>query len=64
MRAEIVIDEQLMRECLEATGLRTEREVVELALRALLTTKRQAAIKPYFGKLKWEGHLDEMRTNA
>ena len=64
MRTNIVIDEELMRECLELTGLRTKREVVHRALESLRETKRQAEIKDYFGKLKWEGDLDEMRRDA
>ena len=36
MRTNIVIDDQLMRETLRATGFKTKREAVEQGLRLLL----------------------------
>jgi Arc/MetJ family transcription regulator len=63
MRTNIVIDDQLMRETLRATGLRTKREAVELGLRTVLRLKRQAEIRKFRGKLHWEGDLDAMRTD-
>jgi Arc/MetJ family transcription regulator len=63
MRTNIVIDDELMRETLRATGLRTKREAVELGLRTVLRIKRQAEIRKFRGKLHWEGDLDAMRTD-
>jgi Arc/MetJ family transcription regulator len=63
MRTNIVIDDDLMRAALRATGLKTKREVVELGLRALLQLHRQARVRKYRGKLMWEGDLDAMRTD-
>lgn len=63
MRTNIVLDEQLVKQCLEVTGLKTKRELVEHALKKLLKTHRQGKIKDYFGKLRWEGDLEEMRTD-
>lgn len=62
MRTNIVIDDQLMREALRATGLKTKREAVELGLRTLLRLRRQAEIRRLRGKLDWQGDLDAMRT--
>ena len=42
MRTNIVIDDQLMKETLRATGLKTKREAVELGLRTLLRLSKQA----------------------
>ena len=64
MRTNIVIDDALMEEVLEATGLKTKREAVELGLRTLLRLKKQEQIKALRGKLAWEGDLDAMRTDA
>ena len=64
MRTNIDIDDMLMSDTLKATGLKTKREVVDLALRTLLQLQQQAEIRKYRGKLAWEGDLDEMRTNA
>ena len=64
MRTNIVIDDQLMRDTLRETGLKTKREAVEEGLRTLLRLKRQARIRRYRGKLRWEGDLDAMRRDG
>jgi Arc/MetJ family transcription regulator len=63
MRTNIVIDDALMKDALEATGLTTKREAVELGLRTLVRLNRQANIRRFRGRLKWEGDLDAMRTD-
>ena len=62
MRTNIEIDDSLMADALEATGLSTKKEAVELGLKALIKLSKQASIRALRGKLKWEGNLDEMRT--
>ncbi|AMO58246.1 hypothetical protein GZ77_21190 [Endozoicomonas montiporae] len=63
MRTNIVIDDQLMDEALKASGLATKKEAVEAGLKALIKIKSQERIKAFRGKLKWEGDLDDMRTD-
>lgn len=63
MRTNIVIDDRLMAETLQATGLNTKREAVELGLRTLLRLSRQAEIRRFRGGLPWEGDLKAMRTD-
>ena len=63
MRTNIVIDDKLMRDTLRATGIKTKREVVELALQTLLRLKKQSGIQKLRGKLEWRGDLDAMRTD-
>ncbi|MCB1876052.1 MAG: type II toxin-antitoxin system VapB family antitoxin [Chromatiales bacterium] len=63
MRTNIVIDDGLMADALKLTGLKTKREVVELGLKALIQLKQQENIRRFRGKLKWEGDLDDMRTD-
>ena len=63
MRTNIDIDDKLMKETLKITGLKTKREVVELALRELLQLRRQADFKELKGKFYWEGDLDKMRLD-
>jgi Arc/MetJ family transcription regulator len=63
MRTNIVIDDQLMAEALKATGLQTKKEAVEEGLKALIRLKKQADVRSLKGKLKWEGSLDDMRSN-
>ena len=60
----IVIEDELMRDALLATGLKTKREVVELGLRTLLRLKQQQRIKTLRGKIGWKGDLGKMRTDA
>lgn len=63
MRTNIVIDDQLMQEALQASGLSTKKEAVEAGLKALIKLKSQEKIRAFRGKLKWEGNLDDMRTD-
>ena len=63
MRTNIVIDDELMKETLRLTGLRTKREAVELGLRTIVRLRRQEEIRRFRGKLKWQGDLDAMRTD-
>jgi Arc/MetJ family transcription regulator len=64
MRTTIVIDDQLMRDALRATGLKTKREAVDQALRTLLRLRKQEDIRSLRGKLKWRGDLQAMRIDG
>ena len=63
MRTNIVIDDKLMQDTLRATGLRTKKEAVELALRTLLRLQQQSEGRSLRGALSWEGDLEDMRTD-
>lgn len=63
MRTNIVIDDNLMRDVLRASGLKTKREAVEEGLRTLLRLKRQEEIRKFRGKLAWKGNLEKMRSD-
>ena len=63
MRTNIVIDDKLMKDTLRMTGLKTNREAVELGLRTLLRLRKQAEIRRFRGKLNWQGDLDSMRLD-
>lgn len=62
MRTNIEIDDKLMNDALKATGLKTKKDAVELGLRTLVRLQKQAEIKKFRGKLKWEGDLNDMRS--
>ena len=64
MRTNIVIDDKLLAEALEATGAKTKREVVELGLAALVKLNKQKNLKSLRGKVEWTGDLEEMRNSA
>lgn len=61
MRTNIDIDDKLMRDALEASGLKTKKDAVELGLKTLIRLKKQEDIKRFRGKLQWSGDLDDMR---
>jgi Arc/MetJ family transcription regulator len=63
MRTNIVIDDELMKQVLKQTGIKTKREAVDMGLKTLLRLKRQENIRNYRGKFEWTGDLDDMRTD-
>jgi Arc/MetJ family transcription regulator len=63
MRTNIVIDDELMKQVLKLTGLKTKREAVEQGLKSLVRLKQQEQIRKFRGKLQWEGDLDSMRRD-
>ena len=63
MRTNVVIDDDLMESALRASGIKTKREAIEEGLKLLVQMKNQEKIKAFRGKLKWRGHLDEMRED-
>jgi len=63
MRANIEIDDKLLREAMKATGQTAKRATVEEALRRVVKLHRQ---KPALKSLKgigWEGDPDAMRRD-
>ncbi|MCP3933184.1 MAG: type II toxin-antitoxin system VapB family antitoxin [Bacteroidetes bacterium] len=63
MRTNVVINDRLMTNALELSGLKTKKKVIEEALKLYVQMLHQKALLELRGKLKWEGNLDEMRTN-
>lgn len=63
MRTNIVIDDELMREALQATGLKTKREAVEQGLKVLVRFAHQDEIRKFRGRLSWQGDLEAMRND-
>jgi Arc/MetJ family transcription regulator len=64
VRTNIVIDDKLMEQALRASGATTKKEAVERGLRMLIHLNKQAEIRKFRGKLRWEGDLDQMRTES
>ena len=64
MRTNIDIDDTLMNEAMEASGAATKKSAVEKGLELLVQVKKQNGLRKLRGKLKWEGDLAEMRTDA
>jgi len=63
MRTNIDIDDRLMAQAMAASGLKTKRETVEVALRLLARRKQQASLGELFGTVDWEGDLDAERRD-
>lgn len=61
MRTNIEIDDALIREAMEISGLKTKKAAVEEGLRLLIKFKRQGEVKALFGQVRWEGRLQESR---
>lgn len=61
MRTNIEIDDDLMRQAMQASGDRTKRAVVERGLRLLVQTRGQSRIRRLRGKVTWRGDLDDSR---
>lgn len=63
MRTNIVIDDDLMKSALKASGKKTKKDAIEEALKLLVQIRGRREIRKYRGKLKWSGSLDEMRLD-
>ncbi len=63
MRTNIEIDNQLIHQAMRSSGARTKRAAVEAALRLLVKTQSQTAIRRLRGKVQWEGNLNESRLS-
>jgi Arc/MetJ family transcription regulator len=61
VRTNIVLDDKLVEEGLKITGLKTKKELVNLALKELVVRAKRKKILEFEGKIKWEGNLEEMR---
>jgi Arc/MetJ family transcription regulator len=61
MRMNIAIDDDLIARALEATGLKSKREVVEEGLRTLIRLHGQRDSLGLAGKVRWSGDLNETR---
>jgi Arc/MetJ family transcription regulator len=46
---------------MKATGIKTQRALIDHALRELLRHERQRKILQLKGKVHWEGNLDQWR---
>lgn len=64
MRTNVVIDDDLMRTALKLSGLKTKKDAIEEGLKLLVQRSRQAKVREFRGKLKWQGSLDEMRRDT
>jgi Arc/MetJ family transcription regulator len=60
-RTNVVLDDKLVQSCLELTGLKTRRQLIDHALKELLRHEKQKKILELKGTIEWEGNLDSWR---
>ena len=60
-RTNIVLDERLVRKARKLTGIKTQRELVDHALRELVRRRELQRLLELEGAVEWEGDLSEMR---
>jgi Arc/MetJ family transcription regulator len=60
-RTNIILDEKLVDNCLKATGIKTQKALIDHALRELLRHENQIKLLELKGKITWNGNLDEWR---
>jgi Arc/MetJ family transcription regulator len=63
MQSHVDVDTDLLKAAKSATGLETERAVVEAGLRLLVQLDAQEWFRELRGKVKWKGDLEESRTS-
>jgi len=61
VRTNIDIDDRLMQQAMRHSGAPTKKAAVEAALRLLVQTHSQSAIRRLKGKVQWQGDLNESR---
>ena len=62
MKTNVEIDDELLEAARRVTGLKkSEREVIDAALRHLVQLTAQERIRELRGKVAWEGNLAESR---
>jgi Arc/MetJ family transcription regulator len=62
-RTNIVINQELLDKALKLSGLKTKRDVIHEALELMVKRKLQQQFSALYGKIEWEGNLDEMRRD-
>jgi Arc/MetJ family transcription regulator len=60
-RTNVVLDEGLIGKGMRLTGINTQKDLIDYALRELVRRKEQKRILRLKGKISWEGDLDQMR---
>ena len=62
-RTNVVLDDNLVEDCIKATGIKTRKALIDHALKELLRHENQIKILDLKGNINWEGDLDEWRQD-
>jgi Arc/MetJ family transcription regulator len=60
-RTNVVLDDSLVEDCIKATGIKTQKALIDHALRELLRHENQLKLLELKGNISWDGNLDEWR---
>lgn len=60
-RTNVVLDEKIVTQAKELTGIKVTRQLLDYALRELVRHHRQRDILKLRGKVDWQGDLSAMR---
>ena len=58
MRTNIVIDDELMNEAISLTGIRTKRELVDLAIKELVQNRKKKDLFKLAGQMEFSDDFD------
>lgn len=58
MRTNIVLDDDLVEEALQVTGVRTKKEVVQLALEELVRSRKKKNLADLAGRIRFRNGFD------
>ncbi len=61
LRTNIEIDEKLVKEAMKLTNKKTKKELVNYALRELVSKMKRKRLLELEGKVEWTGNLGKMR---
>ena len=62
MRTNIVIDDDLINEAISLTGIRTKRELVNLALQELVAKRKKKDLFKLAGQIEFSDDFDHKKT--
>jgi len=61
LRTNIELDEKLVKEAMKLTNKKTKKELVNYALRELVSKMKRKRLLELEGKVEWTGSLGKMR---
>lgn len=63
LRTNIELDEELVDEALKLTHIKTKKELVNHAIRELVSRAKKRKLVELEGRVEWTGNLAEMRKS-
>ena len=63
-RTNLVLNTRIIKDIMDMTGLKTKKDVVNEALRLMRQRLAQKQMASMYGKIEWEGDLEQMRLDS